>query len=201
MKTFKLISIGIVLLCLAIPINAQTFPGTVMIGGKTSLSATIENPKWKNDDDSGDNGRFMNLGVSPVLGYFLADGLALGAEIPVMYSKYKDEDGDKSTYTSVACTPFARYYFGASTMKPYLHGAVGYGIQKSEYENSDPATWGIFTWDVGGGLAIFLNDKVSVDVGLGYSSTSRKRREDNDTNFKTITGILGLDMGIVVMLY
>jgi hypothetical protein len=204
MRTLKIISIGFVLLCFMVSLHGQTEKGNVMLGGETKLTFTSLNSKWKTDDDNGDDGKMTNLEFSPQIGFFVADGLALGVDIPIMYSSEKNEDDDKFISTSLAFAPFIRYYFGTSNIKPYIHGEAGIGNMKMKYVpasgSSDDASAGVFLYELGGGLGIFLNDKVSLDIGVGYASLSLKPKEDNDVNYKSISSGLGLGIGIVVVL-
>jgi opacity protein-like surface antigen len=59
---------------------------------------------------------------------------------------------------------------------------------------------GLFSYKVGGGLGIFLNKKVSLDLGLGYSSNSTKLNSDNNVDLRRIQNRIGLEIGIVVFL-
>jgi len=204
MKNLKIISIGFVFFCFVISLKGQTEQGNVLLGGETKLAFTFLNSKWKTDDDSGDDGKTTNLEFSPQIGFFVVDGLALGVEIPIMYSSEKDEDDDKFSSTSLAFAPFLRYYIGTSNVKPYLHGEVGFGNLKVKYDpatgSSDDASAGMFLYEIGGGLGIFLNDKVSLDIGIGYASVSIKPKEDNDVNYRSISSGFGLGIGLVVVL-
>jgi outer membrane protein len=204
MTNLKILSIGFVMLCFVISLKGQTEQGNVLLGGETKLNFTSMNSKWKTDDDNGEYGKTTNLELSPQIGFFVADGLALGVELPVMYSSEKDEDDDKYSTTSFAFAPFLRYYFGTSNVKPYFHGAVGLGSMKMKFDpasgSSADASARMFLYELGGGLGIFLNDKVSLDIGLGYASVSLKPTEDNDVNYKDITSGFGLGIGIVVVL-
>lgn len=204
MKTFKILSIGFVLFSLGFTANAQTEQGHLLIGGESKLNFTSLNSKWKTDDDSGDVGKTTNLDFSPQIGFFVADGLALGIEIPISYSSEKDEDENKYNSTSMAFAPFLKYYFGSGNIKPYFQGEFGIGNLNMKYEpasgTSDDASAGMFLYQVGGGIGVFLNEKVSLDFGLGYSSVSIKPDEDNDINYQNISSGFGLGIGIVVIL-
>jgi hypothetical protein len=53
---------------------------------------------------------------------------------------------------------------------------------------------------MGVGLAVFLNDKVSLDIGIAYTSQSLTPKDDNDNNYKSITSGFEAGIGIVFML-
>lgn len=168
------------------------------------MNFTSLNSKWETDDNSGEAGKTTDLEFSPQFGFFVADGLALGVELPIKYSSEKDEYDDKYISTTMAFAPFIKYYFGTSNIKPYLLGEVGFGNLKMKYDpatgSSDDFSAGMFLYEIGGGLGIFLNEKVSLDIGLGYTSASIKPKENNDINYKSISSGFGLGIGIVVIL-
>jgi outer membrane protein len=205
MTKFKTLSISAVLFCSFSTLNAQTEKGNILIGGETKLNFSSSNPKFESDDSNADLGRTTTLDFSPQIGFFVIDGLALGMELPIMYSLDKSESEDKYTSTSIAFTPFIRYYFGKGKLKPYLHGDVGFGNLKMKYEEkllatTSESTASLFLYEMGGGLAVFLNDKVSLDIGIAYASQSLTPKEDNDNNFKSITSGFEAGIGIVFML-
>ena len=101
-----------------------------------------------------------------------------------------------------AFAPFLRCYIGSSNIKPYLHGEVGLGTEKSKtpgVSNEFSTSADIFLYELGGGIGIFLNEKVSLDIGLAYASVSFKRRLNN-LNFKDIANGFGLGIGFVIVL-
>lgn len=202
MKNLKLISVVLVLLCFVNSLKAQTEKGNILLGAETKFDLGIMNTKWKTDGSDGDHGKSTNLDFYPQIGYFVADGLALGGEVLIMYSAEKDDDYEYST-TSIAVAPFLRYYFGKTNVKPYLDGGAGFGKVKTKYDysgNSNEYSDGVFVYGVGGGLGIFLNEKVSIDMGIYYRSSSTKPKEDNEENYREITSGIGLGIGIVVVL-
>jgi len=186
--------------------KAQTEKGNILLGAGTNLDFSSMNTKWKTDDDQEDYLRSTYLEFYPQIGFFAADGLAIGAEILIMYSseKYDDDYYDyEYSSTSFAFAPFLRYYFGKTNVKPYLDGGAGYGISNEKYDDdssSDEYSNGVFVYGVGGGIGIFLNEKVSIDMGIYYRSSSTKPKEDNEENYRDITSGVGLNVGIVVVL-
>jgi len=175
--------------------------GNFMIGGKSSVSFSSNNLKWKSDDDEGERGKQSNFSFSPEVGFFIANGLALGLEIPVSRSSYTDTQDDKDIYTSISIDPFVRYYVGGSIYRPYVHGQGGFGSSKTKYESAGEVSeysYSLLTYKFGGGLGVFLGDMVSLDIGLYYGSRSTKAKENNDTNRKNITSGISTDIGVLV---
>lgn len=123
-------------------------------------------------------------------------------------SNYSNQTAEQK-HTSVVFAPFTKYYFNVNkTFKPFLQGQIGLGISK--YTNTidennfnnygdiyDPSLGGyartytsrssIFMYGLEGGLAIFFNDKISLDIALGYSSITFKPKENNPDNFRQIS--------------
>jgi outer membrane protein len=184
---------------------AQTSKGKFLLSGSSSFSITTTADKWKSDNGDGVNDRTTAVSLTPMAGFFVIKNLAVGLELQVgLSSTKKDEPADKTMVTTFTAAPFARYYFGAGKIKPYGHVSIGGGTRKYK---SDPVTGatttdknGIMTFQVGGGIGIFLNDNVSLDLGLNYSYYSTKAKENNDPNYKNIDGTIGLYAGIVVIL-
>ena len=62
-------------------------------------------------------------------------------------------------------------------VKPFVYGVSGIGWGK-EWGQSDGVDYKIklrkSIWKIGGGFAFFLNDKVSIDLGLAYGYNSWK---------------------------
>ena len=157
---------------------AQTSKGQWMLGSTIGLSnaASLDLPGPVPDNHAGVNfqntstktgdvtNRLNNtiISLAPAVGYFLADGAMIG--LSVNYSLVSSE-GDKSTILAV--TPLLRYYFN-NTAKVRPFGEIRAGIanvKEPDYEAFDNI------WILGGrgGAAIFVNEKVSVDIFLDYS--------------------------------
>ncbi|MDD4374679.1 MAG: outer membrane beta-barrel protein [Bacteroidales bacterium] len=204
MRNIKILSIGLVLFSIGFVANAQTEKGNFLVGGESKLNLTFLNSKLKDDDGSENGPKTTNLEFSPMVGFFVADGFAVGLEVPISYTSEKDVDDDNMKTTSMAFAPFVRYYFGSSNIKPYLHGTAGLGNLKMKFDpasgSSEETLYGMFIYQIGGGLGIFLNEKVTLDVGLAYASVSLKPKENNNTNFRGISGGIGIGIGIVVVL-
>ena len=188
-------------------LHGQTEKGNALLGGEAKLNFIFQQI-----DDPGKNtyGEF-----SPQIGIFVADGFALGVELPISYSTSKREAsigvvGFNSSSTLFAVTPFLRYYFGKSNIRPYLHGKAGLGSSKTEITFESFSTHVAippvylasrrFLYEIGGGLGIFLNDKISLDFGVGFASQSIIPDEDTNSNNSSITSGLGFGIGILASL-
>ena len=183
--------------------NAQTEKGKILLGGQSSLEFTSYSSEWETDYGSGDNGKSRYLDITPQVGYFIANNLAVGLEIPYSFSKEIDGDDSYST-SSFAVVPFARYYFGKTKIKPYLHGGIGPGWGKNKsviFKSPDiEVSTNLVAYEFGGGLGVFINEHVSVDFGLGYGNASSKWTDSSNQNRKDIIKGIDATIGIVVCL-
>lgn len=192
----KLISTLCAFFCFVGVLSAQTEQGKFFIGGNSNLNFTSVNNKWKNDGGDGDLGSTTKFEFAPQVGYFVADGFAVGIQMPISTQTDKDEDDDKFKTNSFAFMPFARYYFGDNNVKPYLHGGLGLGsIKMEDVADSDETKLKTFVYGISGGVAIFLNDNIALDLGLGYQSTTLRPSEDMDGDPRNISSGVAFNVG------
>ncbi len=141
---------------------------------------------------------------SPTYGYFVMDGLAVGAAINFSHYGTKDDDKDESTYNSTAIGPFVRYYVTKSKKtQPFVELQGGIVRSNSKFNYNDPSE-DDFEFSENGnyfagklGAAIFLGPKTSLDVFAGYSITTIT--DENDlfgTTVKTTDTSKGFGLGI-----
>lgn len=204
MKNLKSFLGVFILMLFVFSVHGQTTRGTILIGGESNFDLSLMNSKWKSDGGSGSNSNTLSFGVSPKIGLFIIDNLAIGVKLPIGFQFQEDENNDKFSSASLGISPFLKYYFGTSNIKPYLNGSVGFSnlVMKDDPATgpSDKNTVGMFSFELGGGFGIFLNDKVSVDIGLGYNYSSYKEKENNDNNYRSIYSGVGLGVGISILL-
>jgi opacity protein-like surface antigen len=187
-------------------IHAQTVKGSIFIGGSSSLDLSFLNYKWKTDSGSGDDGKTTSLEFNGQIGYFVFKNCVLGLEIPYTYSKEIDrnETNDYSYLTTtVNLIPFLRYYIGNSKFKPYFHGGIGPGWGFDKYfdssNNEKKIPLNIFAYEIGGGLGFFVNEHLSIDIGILYGSASIKWRDTSaNMDRSSIASGVGSTIGIVM---
>ncbi|SHI42874.1 hypothetical protein SAMN02745146_0850 [Hymenobacter daecheongensis DSM 21074] len=177
--------------------QAQTKPGTVLLGGSvsynsgkseatTSQASTI--PKLATDISS------RQVSFSPQVGFFVANNLVLGLNAGVSSDKTtSSQDSYSGVGTPVAYAneeilkelhlgPFVRYYhmFGE---KAGLYGQVGGGYHRSTRENSSevPFSYDSESKTTGGyanllpGFVYFPTPKIGLELTMGnifYSKSS-----------------------------
>ena len=95
-----------------------------------------------------------------------------------------------------------KYYFGKEETKPYLQAEFGVGsIKYKEGEGYGSEETMLMTgWGLKGGIAMFLNEKVAIDFGLGYASLALKPKEYSSQNYKHMNNGLVVSVGLLVNL-
>ncbi|HLO57691.1 MAG TPA: outer membrane beta-barrel protein [Bacteroidales bacterium] len=204
MKNLKNALIVLVLSFFVLSLNAQTEAGKILVGGSSSLSFSAMTEKYKSDDADGTWGKSTSFSLAPDAGYFVIDGLAVGLQLNMGLSSFKQDDSDyKSSSTMIVAAPFVKYYYGTGKVKPFATASIGFGSQVDKDKNGETTTTdktGIFGFGGGIGAAMFMNDNVALELGIGYTSMSTKAKEDNDNNRKDINAGVQFQVGITVVL-
>jgi hypothetical protein len=177
--------------------NAQFKKGTMLVGGSFGFSSVAD--KNKTDNTTVVNGRTTSVGLSPQFGYFVIDNLAVGGNLDLQLSRYKQKSaGDfNSTGSQFSFGPFVRYYF-----KPgiFVHGAFGAGAARTKFTsstNSEKHKYGLASYTLAVGYAYFLKDNVAVEPMIGVTSSARKL---SDADQKIINSSLFLRVGFQIYL-
>jgi outer membrane protein len=204
MKNFKNALIVLVLSFFVLSLNAQTEAGKILVGGSSSLSFSAMTQKYKSDDLDGTYGKGTSFSLAPEAGYFVMDGLAVGVELSFGLSSFKQDDSNyKSSSTQIVAAPFVKYYYGTGKVKPFATASIGFGSQVDKDKQGETTVTdktGIFGFGGGIGAAMFMNDNVALELGLGYASMSSKAKQNNDANMKLINAGIQFEVGITVVL-
>ncbi|WP_300670119.1 OmpW family outer membrane protein [Soonwooa sp.] len=187
--------------------NAQTEKGSWVIGGSTTLGFTTATSKYKYQGESADGPKVSSISVTPSVGYFVANNIAIGLDLGISSVTQKNEEdlySEKNTTTTIAVMPTASYYFkSASNIIPYLGVGVGYASSnnKNTYTengntNTDEGKVSGFAYKAKGGVVFLLNQNVGIDVGLSYMGTNGKL--DSNKDVKVNTGTFGVNAGVSV---
>lgn len=187
-------------------LTSPTSKGNYIIGGSSGFNFSSVSLKIKSDSlETQDLGlRETSLSLTPIAGYFLIDDLAIGLGLSLILDKSKsDEFNFKSTNTTFIFTPFIRYYFTKGTIKPFLQGNLGIGTSNSTNEFNSQETESknsVFNYGFDGGVAFFLSNLISIDVGVGYISSSSKPKDSNESNTRIISSGFNFNTGITIFL-
>lgn len=156
--------------------NAQITKGNWMVGGSGSFTS-YNSTNYNNNIETTQTGYGFN--ISPNLGYFIADNIALGSSAGFGFS---NPSGSNNNSHSYGLAPFVRYYFRKSekVINPFLQTSYGFSEGKSDsggLSNNSGYT-------VKGGSAIFFNSSVALELTLNYESF--KNNLDSKSKYFTI---------------
>lgn len=117
-------------------------------------------------------GHSFSASLSPSVGRFVAPNFLLGLGIPVGFSSSRYSVSTNKNF-SIGLSPYSRYYFGTSSLKPFLGVDLRYEHLSLRSE-SVPAILSTTKGKTIGvspsiGLAYFINRNVSLDVQLNYN--------------------------------
>jgi hypothetical protein len=139
-------------------LHSQTRQDDWMLGGNLRVNTARNSSQFE---------------FSPSVGYFLLEGLAIGARMSV-----ENEKLGTNRVKGLGFGPFARYYFGSEKLLPFFEGAFDFSNRK--YETGSLATTEqAFSIFGGGGVAIFLNESVALEGIFGYRNTRVKNQSGN----------------------
>jgi opacity protein-like surface antigen len=145
MKKFLLAVI--ILLGISTVASAQTNKGTWLLGGAAGYSNQSSSSSWS---------------ISPNMGYFIKDNLAIGGIINVEGDSYTSSyDGSTSSSTSTSIGAYVKPYFGG-TEKNKWFAIGGIGTQSSGSQSK-------FAYAFGLGNASFLNQSIALELSGNYS--------------------------------
>lgn len=160
----------------------QTSQGNMVVSGSVSLSnETTTSDSYTN----GGKNIHRSIFLSPAIGYFVNDGLEIGAGIGL--SQYKsiskwDEGKNYSIGQSISIRPYVRKYVPI-TEQLQLHGSgfvsFGIGNTKSKSNNDSSAKVQSTSTDLGiglyPGLTYFATQKLGFSATFGSISFSRSK--------------------------
>lgn len=192
----RLILLGAAL-CTSLVATAQIEKGKILASGSLGFNFSnyrdIENGVTESDSKS------TSFWLEPRGGIFITDALMVGTAIELSAGMTKYDDGDKYSYSSVSFTPFVRYYLPQMF---FIQLELGPGISTDKWDydsgTDDKDKYSLLVWSIGAGYAYFLNDNVSVEPIISYSSTNYTDR--NNTNQKDKYGTLGFQVGLSIYL-
>ena len=124
------------------------------------------------------------VNLTPSAGYFIKDNLLIGTGVPLSLSTYKTGVTNpyltKTVTMGVGLSPFVRYYFGKSALKPFAGLSYSYTYTHYKYEplplfGSNESASGYSTyWTPTLGLAYFINRSIAVNASLNYTISESK---------------------------
>lgn len=214
--------LAVAMLFTAFGVNAQTEKGKMLAGGNLGFNFGTSKVTFVPDsgDKSSSNGpKTTAFSFTPNIGYFFIDNLAGGLKLNLSSYSEKSkvtigttEYDDKSNSFIFNVGPFLRYYYGLNdNMKVFGEGFFGFGVDNSKYET--PVTDGLGNvttsttetkvngtgFEVGPGLAYFINENIGVEALLTYSRFSSKY-DITGGKMKNATGDVKFKVGLQIHL-
>ena len=195
----------VLLFALISNVTAQTEKGKFLLGGSSDFTATFLKTQTETESYESDPVSASTVEFNPQIGYFVANGLAVGLDVPVSFTVQKD-DGDKLKTSTWLAGPFVRSYLGGQNVKPFLQASLGFGKNKYDlnYEYAqypdDITKFDMFGYELGGGVSFFINQHVAFDVAAGYASVRSKFKNVYNENSKTTVSGFGASFGLIVLL-
>lgn len=184
--------------------NAQMTKGDWVISGNTGLGFNAQSSTVKANGESNDGPKISNFSITPSVGYFVIDGLAVGIDLG-FNSNTNKYDGDKVTNTTFSVMPTATYYFNTgSKFFPFVGAGIGYASNKTKYKISsgviDPLLWDADTtqdglaWKAKAGVTYMATPSLGINLGLGFDQFYTKETYLK-TEVKTTRNNFGVNVG------
>jgi outer membrane protein len=156
--------------------HAQTSAGEWLAGGSMSMSTA------RAGADRGTNGRSFGISLSPRVGYFALNRLAVGLVTSASYSREERDFGGRmfsTTSNLLTANVFARYYIRSAKFTPFVQGEFGYSRFKVNM-TVPPGLGGTSSgnaedqgnYSLGAGLAYFVSPQVAIEGTLDWASRS-----------------------------
>jgi len=197
----------IFLLCIGYAINSygQTdkpiTKGNMLLGGSAGFSYSKKTGQYQFSDPYG--GPFLqtieeknfSLSLSPSIGYFVADGLAIGISPSISYSHNKYGNNTYNGY-AIGIAPFIKNYF---TNGFFISLEPGILYSASNSGNSKSSTIQLYI-NPAIGYAFFINPKVSMEPSIGYLYNKNIYKYESSANETTNSSLIFFSIGFQVFL-
>lgn len=198
----KLLLVGAIALCGLS--NAQMTKGDWVISGNTGMGFNAASSTAKANGESEDGPKISKFSITPSVGYFVMDGLAVGIDLG-LDSETSKYDGDKRTSTRFSVMPTATYYFNTdSKFFPFVGVGVGYATSKTKYSSSgsilDPSLFDEnlkedgLAWKAKAGVTYMATQSLGINLGVGFDQFYTKNTYF-DTEVKTTRNNFGVNVG------
>ncbi len=169
--------------------QAQLDKGTWLVGGNGSFASS--KGSFSTDTYSQES-KETNLNISPNIGYFLLDKLAVG--IKPGFTWYKSlitTSGATSNSTRFEVGPFVRYYFLDKTKPVNILSEISY---QHEFITAKPETGSSNTFSFNAGPVIYFNSSVGLEFTVGYYSHSENFLSYSKTTQKSFKMGIGFQI-------
>lgn len=177
--------------------NAQMTKGDWVFSGNTGLGFNSIDTKTKVEGQTYDGAKVSTFSVTPSVGYFVIDKLAVGIDLGFTNLTTK-EDGDKTTISSFSVMPTATYYFAnSSKLVPFLGAGIGYASNKTKETfagTSTEYTADGLAWKVKGGVTYMATQFLGINLGVSFDQFANKETYFA-TEYKNTVNTFGVNVG------
>lgn len=206
MKNFGIILV--VLLCAGVLRGQYTDQGNFMLGATFGLStANSKITHGKGDGaQSTENPTSTLFTISPSLGYFAFDDIAVGISMGYTFSRVRSSEGEKNEDSNLLFGPFARYYLPLTEdMSLLFEGSFGFGNSRNDMQlGGEPENIrsNMVAFGIGPGLTIFSSSAVGIEALCKYNfSRSNFDTTIGGQNSQTTTRTNQFDFSVGLRLY
>ena len=197
----------IFILCIGYAVNSygQTdkpiTKGNMLLGGSAGFSYSNASSQYEYTDQNfmpisqTNEVTDLSLSLYPSVGYFVADGLAIGIAPSLSLTHYKSADNVYNAY-AVGIAPFIKAYF-TSGFFVSLQPGISYSTSKSGDDRTSTIQFYI---NPALGYAFFINPKVSIEPSIGYLYNKDIYKYGSYTKETTKTSQLFFGIGFQIFL-
>lgn len=153
---------------------AQINKGQFLVGG----SGSFYNKKISGIETT-------NFTLSPNVGYFFLDKLAVGLNANLGYTQSKYSINQKTDTKAYGVSPFVRYYVLPASNKVNFFAQASYGWGKgiTSYTTNDyKFKLNTTSFAFAGGPVFFITPNVAVELSIGYGQNDSKYKNGNNEN-------------------
>lgn len=178
--------IFILLSVITTAVYSQTSTGNMMIGGGILFSSSSHQSGSANDAAS--------FTFFPSFGYFISDGLAVGADLSVSSSRNGTGAG-KSVSSGFGFGPFVRYYKFTSNENFAFFGNASLTFSTSKFDPpwEDVTRGNGIGFNVSPGAAFFFNEHWAMEMSFSLFNISSFDPDTADDDDKQTTVTFGLN--------
>ncbi len=195
MKAIYLFLFSLFTICVYSQTEKPINKGNYQIGGDIELSFAKMNDVL---NGSKSNTKNIYIALHPMIGYFVINGLVIGAEPNIKISSTNMDDEVTNNY-EVGIGPYTKYYFNNGILFKFSshYNYIFTKGPESIYKINDHT----FQVTSGIGYGYFINNKVSLEVLLNYTYTRRIYISDDDlVNYKLNRNKTHFGLGLQIFL-
>ena len=191
---------------------SQPDKGKFLFGGNYNLDFSSNKRTFTSSVNNYEMEKNRSINFSPFAGYFILKTLSPGIKLDYEYSKIISPNGLGSSKfistNSLLIVPSIRWYFLNSKIKPFWQAGYGFGLEnriETYYQAPKSKRNNILSmWELQGGLNFLINNYLSFEFGIGYSSLTvyyKDKMENGSYNkWQNVVNGTNTSLGIIFFL-